>query len=492
MVSNTSHPLLAGVGRNEIGTLRPGKLHDPLYARALVLSYGPTRVAVIAMDAVAIGGICDLSDDFLPRLRERLQAQLGIPARHILVNASHTHTAGPMLRAEADVLEQTFQAVAQAASQLTPVIFGAGSGSEERIVTNRTLRLKNGRAWTIRHTNPSPPDDDVAGLGPVDPEIGVFRFDRLDGRPLAVLFNYACHPLIGVPDGRVTAGFPGFACRTIEDILGQGVQAMFLQGAGGDIIEMLNKDFTGPRSSEPVGVALALSTIRAWRQITPGQADVDVAAATVRFPRRQDIPERVAELRREQQELLDSLRYTSLNLKSFIPAYLASRLDPEHPSADAYRYLREKDLHLNGLTELDRLNRKNLDKYIANVRAMEKLARIQDRIATYFRHLDINDQSGETSIEAEVLGLRIGDAALISCPAEALTEIGLSVKKQSPLAKTYMAAYSNGYMHYGAPAKDYPAGGYEVTECFLAPEWERIYLDTAQKVLAALSHQDNP
>ncbi|HOG51884.1 MAG TPA: hypothetical protein PKY10_14940, partial [Lentisphaeria bacterium] len=65
MVSNTPSQLMAGIGRKEIGTLLPGKLHDPLYARVLVLSYGATRVAIIAMDAVAIGGICDLSDDFL-------------------------------------------------------------------------------------------------------------------------------------------------------------------------------------------------------------------------------------------------------------------------------------------------------------------------------------------------------------------------------------------------------------------------------------------
>lgn len=490
MASNTPCPLLAGTGRREIGTLLPGKLHDPLHASALVLQGGDTRAAIIAMDAVAIGGICDLSDSFLPRLRERLETRLAIPARNVLVNASHTHTAGPMLRDEAAVLEQTVQAVAQAASQLTPVVFGAGAGREERLVANRTLRLKNGRAWTIRHTNPSPPDDEVAGLGPVDPEIGVLRFDRLDGSPLAVVFNYACHPLIGVPDGRVTAGFPGFACRTIEDILGPGVQAMFLQGAGGDIIEMLNKDFSGPRSSEPVGVALALCAIQAWRQITPGPAGLAIASTAVRFPRRQDIPERVAELRQEQQELLNSLRYTTMNLKSFLPAYLASQLHREHPSAESWRYLRERDLGLNGLTELDRAQRRNLDKYLANVRAMEKLARIQDRIATYFRHQDINDQSGETSIEAEIMGLRLGDAALISCPAEALTEIGLAVKKQSPLPKTFMAAYSNGYMHYGAPARDYPAGGYEVTECFLAPEWEQVYLDAAKKVLATLNRQD--
>ena len=147
-----------------------------------------------------------------------------------------------------------------------------------------------------------------------------------------------------------------------------------------------------------------------------------------------------------------------------------------------------KDLSLNGLTELDRVNRETWTIHRQRP-SHGKLARIKtaSRLISGAEH---QRAVGEPALRRRSWS-RIGDAALISCPAEALTEIGLSVKKQSPLAKTYMAAYSNGYMHYGAPAKDYPAGGYEVTECFLAPEWEKIYLDTAQKILASLSRQDN-
>jgi len=44
----------------------------------------------------------------------------------------------------------------------------------------------------------------------------------------------------------------------------------------------------------------------------------------------------------------------------------------------------------------------------------------------------------------------------------------------------------NGYLHYGPPAADYVKGGYEVTECFLAPEWQEIYETTAKAVLQRL------
>jgi hypothetical protein len=49
-----------------------------------------------------------------------------------------------------------------------------------------------------------------------------------------------------------------------------------------------------------------------------------------------------------------------------------------------------------------------------------------------------------------------------------------------------MAAFSNGYMHYGAPADAYNRGGYEVTECLLAPEWQRIYEKKANEVIRKL------
>ena len=67
-----------------------------------------------------------------------------------------------------------------------------------------------------------------------------------------------------------------------------------------------------------------------------------------------------------------------------------------------------------------------------------------------------------------------------------LVEVGLNVKKASPYKHTFMAAYSNGYMHYGVPAADYDKGGYEVTECLLAPEWQQIYEQKANEIIRKL------
>ena len=197
--------LFAGVAQSEITTNEPGVMvNDPLYAKALVLDDGQTRVVIISMDVTAIGGrkisqgmLPDVGEEFLPDLRERLERELKIPGCNVLVNASHTHPAGRMLCSDEEQVARTFDAVRRAMESMVEVRIGSGSGREDRISMNRTLRLKNGKHWTIRHSNPCPPDEDVEGLGPLDPEIGIIRIDRLDGTPLAVVYNFACHLLYG-------------------------------------------------------------------------------------------------------------------------------------------------------------------------------------------------------------------------------------------------------------------------------------------------------
>jgi hypothetical protein len=479
--------LRAGVGKSDITTSAEGVvIHDPLYAKALVLDDGRTRLAIIAMDAVAIGGIGDIGDAFLPELRSRIERELGIPGGNVLVNASHTHPPGRLLCDDAEQVDRTFGAVSRAVASMAPVKVGAGLGYEDRIQINRTLRLKNGKAWTIRHANPCPPDEEVAAVGPIDPQIGVLRVDRTDGRPLAVVYNFACHPLIGVPGGGVTANFPGFASGVIEENLGDGAMALFLQGAGGDICEALYKDVNRPRDAEPLGVMLGLSTLKALREIRTKDADLSVICETVRLPRRTDIPERIRELQQEQAALLESLRFTSLNFRAFLPLYIKHILGPKWPSDYSYRYLQAESIGNGDLAAMDAENRANIEKYLANIRAMEKLARIQDDIATLRRHQAINDEAGEATVLTEVQGMRIGDCVLITSPAEVLVEVGLNVKRASPYRYTFVASCSNGYVHYGPPADHYGRGGYEVTECFLAPEWQKIWESKAAEVIRRL------
>ncbi len=67
-----------------------------------------------------------------------------------------------------------------------------------------------------------------------------------------------------------------------------------------------------------------------------------------------------------------------------------------------------------------------------------------------------------------------------------LTQIGLNIKAASPYEHTFVSAFSNGYTHYGPPAEEYALGGYETTECFLAPEWQEMFEAAAREVIAQL------
>ena len=125
---------------------------------------------------------------------------------------------------------------------MAPVVVGVGSGHENTLTFNRTIMLKDGTDYTLP---PYPREEDIAGLRPIDPEIGILRIDRLDGSPLAVLYNFGTHLLQGSPQGNVghvTADHVGVARHYLEDAIGGGVMAFFLQAAGGDVNEVTVAD----------------------------------------------------------------------------------------------------------------------------------------------------------------------------------------------------------------------------------------------------------
>lgn len=486
-----SHPtsaatgtLRAGVARSEItADAKASRVRDRLYAKALVMEDGKTKIVMVTMDVTAIGGrhisrgiLGDVGEDFLPKLRSRIERELKIPGGNVLVNASHTHPPGRLLCDDRQQVERTLDAVRRAVRKMTPVRVGAGSGHEDRISINRNLTLKNGQHWSIRHANPSPPAAEVAAAGPIDPEIGLLRIDRLDGRPLAAVYNFACHPLFGDTQGRITANFPGVASRVIEKGLGHGAMALFLQGTAGDIVDIHFKDFTRPRDIESLGTRLGLSALKALRRIRSAPATLAVISETLKLPRRTDIPCRIAALQEEQASLLESLRTTALNFEAFLPLYRRNT-SRSLPSGKPVRVRRDAT---------EEWKRRLVDKYLKNLRAMERLVVIQEDLATYRKHQALNKESGSKTISAEIQGLRIGKAVLITSPLEVLVEVGLNIKRASPHPFTFVAAFSNGYLHYGPPASAYDKGGYEVAECLLAPSWQRIFEAKAREILRRL------
>lgn len=478
--------LRAGTGVVDITCHNPTeKISDPLLVKALVFDSGNIKAAIITIDAIAIGGIGDLSDNFLSRVRSKIEENLEISGKNILVNASHNHRTGGQVCE--DVVDKTVLAVKLASENMTAVRIGAGTGYEDRVMMNRRLQLKNGKEWTIRHANPCPPDDEVVGVGPIDPEIGILRIDKADGTPLAVLYNFTIHPYTGIAGGGVTAELPGFASRVIQDNLGSDAVAFFLQGAAGDITEILYKDVNSPRTPEPFGNMLGLSTLKALGKIkTEENASLNVITENLDLPLRTDIPDRIRLLESEQSQLVSSLRSTSLNFKTFLPLFIKYSLDPEYPSYYSYRYLQEEKLGVESLKGMDAENRNNLKKYLNNISAMEKCARIQENLNMLrTRQAEIDAELSKTK-RVEVQVMKIGDFVLVTFPGELFVKIGMNIKETSPFENTFIAGYSNGYFHYGPTSEAYDGLAYEDTNCLFAPEWESIYVEKVKEMLAGL------
>ncbi|SIO56565.1 hypothetical protein SAMN05444166_5257 [Singulisphaera sp. GP187] len=469
-------PLRAGVAKVDITNREAGPVNDPLYVKALVLKDDTTTAVMITVDAVAIGEIGHIKNDYLAKVRGRLETELNIKPESVLVNASHCH--GVVC---ADVDQRTFQAVREAMENLVPVNVGAGAGHENRIMENRRLKLKNGKEIDVRHAYSLPPDEEVAQVGPVDPEIGILRLNRTDGRTLAVVYNFACHPIQGVPSGGNTADLTGFASQVIEDNLSEGTIALFLQGCGGDINPIAYKDVNSPRNAEPLGNMLGLSTLQALKKV-PCKADdrLRVIHETVRLPRA-DVAQRIRSMEAEQQNRLQSLQGTSLNLKTFIPLAVKYNLSSEFPSYSSHRYLLEKMMKRDDLTKLDAENRGNMKAYVDNIYVMEQLTRMQTNLALLRKHQADNVAAGSRTIDVEMVGLRVGDFVLVTFPGELTVQIGLNLKKKAPHDLAFVAGYTNGYIYYAPTAEQLKnvGGAQEDSDCILAPEWQQIFEDQA-------------
>lgn len=477
--------LQAGTFKVDITDYQAGPVNDPSYAKALALKSGGKVITLITIDAVAIGEIGRIGNGYLPKVRAELQKEFQLEPQNILINASHCHS---IVRGDVDQL--TVQAVREALKRLVPVNVGAGRGREAEIMENRRLRLKDGSETDVRHAYSMPRDEDVAGVGPIDPEIGLLRLDRLDGTTLAAIYNFACHPIQGVPSGANTADLPGFASQVIEEGLGHGAMAFFVQGCAGDINPAFYKAVHLPRDAAALGRKLGLSVITGLRQIqTRPNSRLHLVHEKLKLPRGKDLEHRIDKLTEEQSRLVQSFQGTTLNFKTFLPLYIQHRISPEFPASYRNRYLHEQALGREDLAKFDASNRASLEAYLQNIHTMERLTRLQANLALLKRHQAESMAVGRAAIDAEITAVAIGDFELVTFPGELTVEIGLAIKRRARGPFTFVAGYTNGYLYY-LPTEDQRNNtGYaqEDCDCIVAPEWRKLFDAEVDKLLAQLA-----
>ena len=202
---------------------------DPLHAKALVVESNGYTVAIVTFD---LGRV--LLPELLAGIRESAR-KLGID--HVMFTASHTHQAPPA-DVDADytreMARKTSACIAEAHAALKDATIGVGRTTID-IASNRRKILENGQCMMVWRN-----EEQVPGVGPVDHEAGIVRIDGADGEAIAVLVNYACHPVILSWDNTgYSADYVGEMNRVVEE--STGAVSLFLQGGSGDINPYLDK-----------------------------------------------------------------------------------------------------------------------------------------------------------------------------------------------------------------------------------------------------------
>jgi hypothetical protein len=197
-------------------------VHDPLKAVALVFDDGQRRAAIVSFDSIQL---LQAEGD---AISQAITAATGIPADHILLNASHTHGA-PWLRTDEahqrEVIAKVAAAVKEAAGKLRRVSLGYGEGAIDFNISRRTI---NAQGKAEGKLNPH---------GVVDRRVKLLRVDADDSvEPMAVVMHLACHPNVFRGENtEISADFAGLAKSFVERSFNRKTTAMFLQGAGGDL-----------------------------------------------------------------------------------------------------------------------------------------------------------------------------------------------------------------------------------------------------------------
>ncbi|MYB76498.1 MAG: hypothetical protein F4X83_05270 [Chloroflexi bacterium] len=386
-------------------------VNDDLWAKALVIDDGERAAALIACDMIGFPPA-----PFAASVREQVAIHTSIPGEHVMLSASHTHSSHASidlstLELEWPWVQELIGSLAGAAiaawQQRQPAMIKVTSGEIHGISENRRVFRSDGKVY--RNWDRTVPGAEVR-RGPIDPEVGVLLAQRPDGSPLAVLSNFTAHPICAMSQPLVSADFTGLAMTAVEDALGPGVTALFTQGACGDVNPPVVR--RNVRDAREVGLELGGEVLRAAASLLP-----DEVPAT-------DCRVRVATKHVTWEYRMD--------------------LMPKDAAARAYAAATEK---------IESLKRGGASA--AAVRA--EANRHRDALENYM--LTRNDARRE---EGEIQVLAIGDSAWVGVPGELFCQIGLDIKKQSPVAHTYIVGYANCYQGYFPTPIAYTEGGYEV------------------------------
>lgn len=405
----------------------------PLYTKALVLNNGEETVAINTNDLIFI------DRETVVEVRKNVEKRTDIPGKNILFCASHTHE-GPVTYQGIKpdyLIDRVSEALCEAWHKMVQARIGAAQGKVVGLSINRR--------------NP---------YGPADPDVGVVKVETVNGKPIAILLNFACH---GVVLGHnkyhgISPDYPGHATKGVEDLLGGKTVALFANGPCGNINPYTSIGYTGftnmggtVEDADRIGRLLALEAVIVSDQI----------------------------------QMTEKVRLST--------AYEMKRLgvrDNLNPKQRFEKLIDEKTQKLNSQKEKkapeDQINNSQRDiKYLRDYYGVLLEA---EKKAEYL-NLEKNVENPEKS-EIQVLG--INDMRLVGVPGEYFTEYGLYIKERA-LSMGYRAVLiaelaNGGWWGYIPTEVAFEELGYEALNARiftgLSNKAGKIIADTALKLIA--------
>ena len=419
---------LIGYGDRTKGNLG---VHDDLTATVLVLDDGSIRIAIVALDMLAI------NEFVVDRIRARL-----VPTEPILC-CSHTHS-GPIAFADHksprknreyidSLVDIIVEAVRRAETALLParLEYALGEGS---VGINRREQMPDGHFEIGR--NPDGPRDKSVQVISVLTDAGRRKGDR-EGTRLATIVNYACHGTVLGPDNLlVSADWIGVMRDKVEKTLGG--WTLFLQGAAANINpDMYWEDAQAFEKVTEQGSRVAQSVLAAIEQ---------KSETLQALPLRLERTEAWMPTETEVTSSRPPKNYGKpLLAMAHLPGWLAFLADPL-------------------------LNQRYPWKSVIEAR------------------------NGFWSVPMRINTVRMGELALVTFAAETFTEIGMQVKNGSPAKHTLFASLSDGCISYLHSEASHGEGGYEVDVAPLAYRYpgklqakcEGIALDATSQMLGRM------
>ena len=276
------------------GSLDPRKndgMTDPLQSHALVVESGDSRIAIVGVDLIGLPKA--LADEIIAEAAGRT----GIPVHAIMIACSHTHsgpyTAEGLYSSQvtdtgylSTLPDRIATSVEQATGQVEPATMHIGRALVHHGLHNRRVICPDGKVlntWMPVALNDLELIPQVLGTaGPVDPELWVVRFDKLDGSTLGIFYNFSLHT--NSKGGRTwSADYPCVVAEHIREEYGAEVISVYTPGACADI----NVTQGGERWRESA-TYFAEQAVDAARRAIPVEGPIPVSAIRreITVPRR--------------------------------------------------------------------------------------------------------------------------------------------------------------------------------------------------------------